>query len=123
MKWRVTQMALIAALCVSLFGCTAMTGESAKANVNDAAITTAVKAKLAGDRMASLTRVDVETVKGTVYLTGIVPDSAAKLRAQEIAQKVDGVANVVNDLKTQSTVAGDMPGAGDTPHSHSQSHY
>ena len=70
--------------------------------------------------MTSLTRVDVDTVKGTVYLTGVVPDAAAKTRAQELAHRVDGVANVVNNLKTESTNAGDTPAnAGDTPHHHS----
>ena len=120
MKHRAIQMVVAAALTLSLFGCTTMTGESAKANVNDAAITTAVKTKLAADRMTSLTRVDVDTVRGTVYLTGVVPDAAAKTRAQELAHRVDGVANVVNNLKTQSTSAGDTPAnAGDTPHRHS----
>src|SRR6185295_6723919 len=114
------QTVLAAALTLSLFGCTTKTGESAKANANDAAITTAVKTKLAADRMTSLTRVDVETVKGTVYLRGVVPDPAAKTRAQELAQKVNGVTNVVNDLKAKSTSAGDTPpNAGDAPHHHS----
>ena len=92
---------------VAVAGCTAMTGESARKNVNDAAITSSVKTHLAGDRVASLTSVDVVTVGGTVYLTGIVPDYTAKQRAEQIARNVDGVRNVVNDLKTRS--AADAP--------------
>jgi hyperosmotically inducible periplasmic protein len=109
MRQRAMRLVLATALVVGLCGCTAMTGESAKRNVDDATITTAVKSKLAADRVATLTSVDVDTVRGTVYLTGIVPDAAAKLRAQEIAQQVNGVNNVINNLKTKSSAAGDVP--------------
>ena len=109
MRQQAIRLVLATALLIGLYGCTAMTGESAKRNVDDATITASVKSKLATDRVATLSSVDVDTVRGTVYLTGTVPDPAAKLRAQEIAQKVDGVNNVVNNLKTKSSIAGDVP--------------
>lgn len=84
-----------------------MTGRSAGRNIDDASITAAVKGKLAADRAASLTSVDVDTVAGTVYLTGTVPTAASKQRATELARQVDGVARVVNNLQAKS--AGDAP--------------
>jgi hypothetical protein len=54
----------------SLAGCQAMTGKTAGQNVDDAALTTSVKTKLAADKLSSLTRVDVDTNNGTVSLNG-----------------------------------------------------
>jgi hyperosmotically inducible protein len=96
-------------VAAALAGCTAMTGQSAGRNIDDAGITTAVKAKLGGDRAATLTSVDVDTVSGTVYLTGIVPDAAAKQRAASLARQVDGVVAVENNLQMRPAAAGDAP--------------
>ena len=82
-------------------GCQSMTGETAGENVSDSSITSAVKAKLAGDRVGTLTQVGVETVKKTVYLTGVVPNADEKRRAAEIARNADGVKEVVNNLQVK----------------------
>ncbi|HWC02981.1 MAG TPA: BON domain-containing protein [Methylomirabilota bacterium] len=82
-------------------GCTAMTGKTAGENVDDASITASVKGKLAGEKAATLTKVDVDTNKGTVYLTGNVENAAIKARATELAREVAGVRDVVNNLKVQ----------------------
>ena len=80
-------------------GCQSMTGETAGENVSDTSITSAVKAKLTGDRIGNLTQVGVETVRRTVYLTGVVPTADDKRRAGEIARNADGVKEVVNNLQ------------------------
>jgi osmotically-inducible protein OsmY len=82
-------------------GCTALTGKTAGQNVDDATITTEVKSKLAADRISSLTRIDVDTDLGTVYLNGNVENSAAKTRAADLARQVSGVRTVVNNLQVQ----------------------
>ncbi|HZL95702.1 MAG TPA: BON domain-containing protein [Vicinamibacterales bacterium] len=82
-------------------GCTAMTGKSAGENVDDAKITAQVKSKLAAEKVATLTKVDVDTNKGTVYLTGNVENTVIKTRATEIARAVSGVRDVVNNLSVQ----------------------
>ena len=46
--------------------------------VKDAAITTAVNAKLAQDKGLSALRIDVDTVNGRVSLRGTAPDPAAR---------------------------------------------
>ena len=102
-RW--TQLILGVVLAAGLAACTAMTGESAGRNIDDASITAAVKAKLAAEHATTLTSVDVDTVKGTVYLTGTVPDSATRQRAADIAYKVGGVDRVVNNLQTRHTAA------------------
>jgi hyperosmotically inducible protein len=82
-------------------GCTSMTGKSAGENVEDATITATVKSKLAAEKVATLTKVDVDTNKGTVYLTGNAENTEIKSRATQIAREVPGVRDVVNNLKVQ----------------------
>ncbi len=105
-RW--THLVLGLVLAGSLAACTAMTGESAGRNIDDASITAAVKTKLAAEHATTLTSVDVDTVKGTVYLTGTVPDHASKEQAGNVAYRVSGVTRVVNNLQTRS-VAADAP--------------
>lgn len=89
----------------TLSGCQAMTGRTTGQTVDDASITTAVKSKLAADRVSSLTRVDVDTTRGTVYLNGVVESPDQKARAEQIASQVGGVNNVVNNLQVQRPAA------------------
>jgi hyperosmotically inducible periplasmic protein len=82
-------------------GCTTMTGKTAGQNVDDATITAKVKEKLAVEKVSTLTKIDVDTNKGTVYLTGNVETEDLKTKAGKIAWQVAGVREVVNNLKIQ----------------------
>ncbi len=66
--------------------------------VKDAAITTAVKTKLASDPTLSAFSVNVDTVAGHVALHGSAPDAASRERAATMAAQVDGVSGVDNQL-------------------------
>ena len=94
-------MLVLVMLMAVTAGCTSMTGKSAGENVDDATITASVKTKLAAEKPATLTKVDVDTNKGTVYLTGNVETPTIKERATELARQVAGVREVVNNLKIQ----------------------
>lgn len=69
--------------------------------MSDAAITTAVNAKLAGDSGLSALRINVDTVGGRVALSGDAPNAAARDRATALARNVNGVTNVDNRLTLQ----------------------
>jgi hyperosmotically inducible protein len=88
-------------LIALLVGCQAMTGKTAGQNVDDATITASVKSTLVADKVANLTRVDVDTNRGVVSLNGIVESNDQKTRAEQLARRVDGVKNVVNNLQVQ----------------------
>jgi hyperosmotically inducible protein len=104
MRYVSRSMSVAVLLAVLLSGCTAITGKTAGRNVDDATITTAVKSKLATDQAAStLTKIDVDTNNGTVSLNGNVEDAAAKQRAAELAQQVEGVNEVINNLQVQAS--------------------
>ncbi len=70
-------------------------------NIDDASITSTVKAKLAAEKVSTLMRIGVDTVQGTVHLTGVVENAAMKERAGDIARRVQGVRGVVNNLRVQ----------------------
>jgi|SRR5918994_1718221 hyperosmotically inducible protein len=82
-------------------GCQAMTGLTTGENIDDTTLTTSVKTALAKDKASSLTRVDVDSVKGVVTLTGVVPTAADKTRAVEISRGVNGVKKVNDNLQVQ----------------------
>lgn len=86
-----------------LAACSGMTGKTLGENIDDAGITTAVKAKLAGEKISTVTRIDVDTNQGVVALNGTVASEAMRVRAAEVARQVKGVRDVVNNLKVQAS--------------------
>ena len=80
-------------------GCQSLTGTSAGTNSDDASMTASVKTKLVADKVVNLTRVDVDTNRGTVYLTGSVDTAEQKARAERVAWQTRGVMGVLNNLQ------------------------
>jgi hyperosmotically inducible protein len=70
--------------------------------VDDAAITASVNASLAKDPDLSAMKINVDTKSGVVTLNGPAPTAAAKDRATSLAQAVDGVAGVNNNLEVRA---------------------
>ena len=66
--------------------------------IDDASITTAVKATILGTRGVDSLRVHVTTRDGVVTLEGSLPDEAMVERAVEAAQDTNGVRSVVSKL-------------------------
>ncbi len=66
--------------------------------VDDAGITTAVKAKFAEDKTVAATAISVETLNGTVQLSGFAKSQAEKDRAESIARGTKGVREVRNSI-------------------------
>ena len=95
-------LALFVLLTAMLTACTSMTGKTAGQNIDDATITSEVKAKLAAEKIGTLTRVDVDTERGTVYLTGTVETPEMRSRAEQVARSVKHVAGVVNNLTVKA---------------------
>jgi osmotically-inducible protein OsmY len=89
------------AVAVLLAACQSMTGETLGENIDDAGITAAVKSKLAGEKISTVTRIDVDTNRGVVALNGTVKTVTDRTRAEELARQVKGVRDVVNNLRIQ----------------------
>jgi hyperosmotically inducible periplasmic protein len=70
-------------------------------NIDDTTITTTVKTKLAAEKGSTLTRVQVDTNRGVVQLTGVVDSAADRSKAEQVARGVGGVKSVVNNLQVK----------------------
>jgi hyperosmotically inducible protein len=79
--------------------------QDAKTGISDSWLTAKTKIALFGDDRIKGGQVSVETVKGVVSLRGKVDSDNAKAAAASVAQAVDGVKSVRNDL--QVVPAGD----------------
>jgi hyperosmotically inducible periplasmic protein len=73
-------------------------GESAGDVVDDAAIVTKIKTKLAADLEVAATNIDVDSEQGVVTLTGEVRSSEARNEAEKLARDTSGVVRVVNNI-------------------------
>jgi hyperosmotically inducible protein len=94
-------IALLLVLVTTTTACQSISGKSAGQNLDDASITARVKSKLVAEKAGNLTRVNVDTNGGTVYLTGVVDTKEQKTRIQQIARDILGVKSVVNNLQIQ----------------------
>lgn len=100
---RTTLAALLAAATLAaLPGCAVKRGqESVGAYVDDTAITTAVKAKFVDNRQVAASSISVETLKGTVMLSGFAKSADEKAMAESIASGVKGVVAVRNSIEVR----------------------
>lgn len=104
MKSKLTLSAVIAsAFLIALPGCAVTRGqETVGAYVDDSAITASVKAKLVDSTTVDAAAISVETLKGTVMLSGFAKSSAEKTTAEQLATSVKGVKSVHNAIIVRS---------------------
>ena len=89
----------MALFLVSLVGCTStQQHQSASEYIDDAVITTKVKAALFNDPDLSAAEINVETYNGEVQLSGFVSTQSQINQAVQVAKKVEGVRKVKNSL-------------------------
>ena len=80
-------------------GCAVSRGQqSVGAYVDDAGITTAVKTKLFEDKTVAGSSISVETLNGTVMLSGFAKSAAERNTAEGLARSVTGVKEVKNQI-------------------------
>jgi hyperosmotically inducible protein len=66
--------------------------------LDDATLTTKVKTALLADSQVKGTQINVDSNNGIVTLSGSVATKSEKMRAEQLAQNVDGVKAVTNNL-------------------------
>jgi osmotically-inducible protein OsmY len=89
----------VASLALVATGCSVIRGqESASSYVDDATITTNVKAKLVGDTAVDAGAVNAQTMHGEVVLGGFAKSETERMKAAEDARSVNGVRAVRNKL-------------------------
>jgi osmotically-inducible protein OsmY len=76
-------------------------GKAVNDTIDDATITTRVKTSLLNDPEVGGLRIDVDTFKGVVTLSGRVKTKDEEAKALALARKIGGVADVKSTLKIQ----------------------
>jgi hyperosmotically inducible periplasmic protein len=100
MQLRTTLASAITVLAlITASGCAVQRGqETVGAYVDDAAITTSVKARFVDNKEVDAGAIKVETLNGTVMLSGFAKNSNERNAAEDIAMKVNGVKSVKNSI-------------------------
>ena len=92
-------MATAALIVISASGCAVSRGqETMGAYVDDTGITTLVKSRMAESKLVSASSISVETLNGTVMLSGFAKSSTEKNEAERIARGVNNVKVVKNEI-------------------------
>ena len=91
--------AMLAVSTLTMGGC-AVTREQSTVGqyVDDSTITTQVKARFAESPVVSALAIKVETLNGTVQLSGFAKNATERDTAESIARKVPNVKAVKNDI-------------------------
>src|SRR5438067_11576079 len=89
-------------LMMALSGCQSTTGKTASQTMSDTSISAAVQKKLTTDRLSNFVRIDVDTERGVVNLSGIVQTEEQRMRMGRLAHEVAGVVKVNNNLQIQN---------------------
>jgi hyperosmotically inducible protein len=96
---RALAIALVTGATLVTSGCAVIRGqETVGAYVDDVAITTAVKAKFVEDKSVDAGAIKVQTLNGTVSLSGFAKSNQEKAQAEFLARNTKGVRQVLNNL-------------------------
>ena len=104
MQTRHAFIAIVSALALlTTTGCAVLRDpQSVGSYVDDAALTTRVKAKFAENTTVSMMSITVETMKGTVQLSGFAKTQEERMMAERLARDTSGVVAVRNDIIVRS---------------------
>jgi len=96
---RALALAVLAGITLVSAGCSVMRGqETVGAYIDDKAIATSVKTKLIADKTVDAAAVNVDSLNGTVSLSGFAKSTVEKNQAEYIARNTNGVRQVLNNL-------------------------
>ncbi|MBT9595215.1 MAG: BON domain-containing protein [Vitreoscilla sp.] len=90
---------LSALVLLGASGCAVHRGqETVGAYIDDATITTQVKSRFVENKSVDAASIRVETLNGTVMLSGFAKNATEKSTAEGIARNVNGVKSVKNEI-------------------------
>jgi osmotically-inducible protein OsmY len=90
---------MTAIVMLSTTGCAVSRGqESTGAYIDDTGMTTLVKSRFVESKQVDASSISVETLNGTVMLSGFAKSTTEKSTAESIARGVSGVKTVKNQI-------------------------
>ena len=91
--------AMTAAVLLTATGCAVTRGqETVGAYVDDTGITTLIKSRFIENKSVDAASISVETLNGTVMLSGFAKSGTERMTAENIARGVSGVKHVRNEI-------------------------
>jgi hyperosmotically inducible protein len=93
--------AVFALALAALSGCSTLTGETAGEYIDDSTITAKANAAIVNDPDAHYLKIDVETTRGNVVLTGFVDSRATEARLVQKIKAIRGVKSVKSLLEVE----------------------
>ena len=91
--------AATALVMLTATGCAVTRGqETVGAYIDDSVITSTVKARFVQDKTVDASAIGVETLNGTVLLSGFAKNPEEKATAETLTRKVEGVKAVKNEI-------------------------
>ena len=97
-----TFTSFLLAFVLAITGCASTSKEKSTGEyLDDAVISTKVKAAFVEDDELKATEIQVETFKGVVQLSGFVAERSHIGKAEQVARKVKGVKSVKNDIRVK----------------------
>jgi osmotically-inducible protein OsmY len=101
LRYRIAS-ALAVVVLAAASGCAVTRGqETAGAYIDDATITSSVKARFVENKAVDAAAIKVETLNGNVMLSGFAKDATEKSTAEQIAMNVKGVKSVRNSIEVR----------------------
>jgi osmotically-inducible protein OsmY len=99
MNIRHSLVALAAVALLAVTGCAVTRDQSSVgAYIDDTAITTAVKSRMVDNKNVDASAISVETLNGTVMLSGFAKSAEERSVAESLARKTEGVKVVKNEI-------------------------
>ena len=96
---KIIATAVFAVVTIFTTGCAVTRSqETVGQYIDDATITTQIKARWIDDKTVDANSFKVETLKGTVQISGFAKNAAEKMQAEAIARRVAGVVAVQNSI-------------------------
>jgi osmotically-inducible protein OsmY len=95
-NWKATLLALVLVLPM-----TAACGKTVGETIDDTTITTRVKTAMLNDPAVGGMRIDVDTFKGVVTLSGRVKNETERQQAVSLARRTSGVVEVKDALQIE----------------------
>ena len=100
MKIHATLISVLTALLViTTAGCAVQRGqETVGAYIDDSGITASIKARFVDNSAVDASSIKVETLNGTVMLSGFAKNQTERRTAEDIAKSIKGVKSVQNSI-------------------------
>ncbi|WP_210547351.1 BON domain-containing protein [Rhodoferax sp. PAMC 29310] len=96
---RTLAIVITAVVMVTATGCAVQRGqETVGAYVDDTGITTLIKSRFIENKQVDALSIKVETLNGTVILSGFAKNAEERATAETIARGVKGVVSVRNEV-------------------------